>query len=206
MADEKDTEVVVETKHLTEDDVNKSINSALNVRLKKSEESLLKQIKDMMLGTKEEKKEPEKVSSSELVEMRELLKKQLDKEKQMIVKSRETHLKNQVKEQLSIAGVPPQFLKAALATVLSDGLVDFSEDAAEDDVEPQVVFKTKTGPTSLEYGIKNHWLTTDDSKAFLSASNTKGSGDKNYKNSSLKSSNKIQPGDIGAALLKLRGR
>lgn len=194
---ETEEETVKEPAYLTKEDFNIALNGALNARFKTFEEKLSKP------QVKEEKKEPDKVTSAELIEMRELHKKQLEKEKRLILKSRDSHLKNQVKEQLTLAGVPPQFLKAALATVLSDELVDFADDSDDDDMEPQIVFKTVTGNTSLSFGIKNHWLKTEDSKVFLSASNTKGSGDKNYKNT--KPTNVVGLGDIGRALLKNRG-
>ena len=113
-----------ESKGLTEKEFNIKLNAALNSRFKGFEEKLAK-----LIPVKEEKKEVEKLSSIEMIEMRNELKAMRDKEKATIQKTRDAHLRNTVKDQLTAAGVPPQFLKAALATILADNLASFSEDA-----------------------------------------------------------------------------
>jgi hypothetical protein len=162
--------------------VSQTVNSAIssrNTAFEKKIEALLtakvapqEQIEDS--GVK-----PGRVPNAELMAM----KKQLDDlkaEKQAeVTKNRDSQLRNNLREQLTKAGVAPHLIKAAIATLVdADKSVSYTTLEYADDKD-QIVFRDGKQEVELAAGISK-WIKSEEGSSFLAPRGAQGSGDRSY--------------------------
>ena len=162
------------------------VNSAITQRNSSFEKSVLKEVQTL-LGSKTASPEEETASSKskksaqdpELVAMKAEIDKMKAEKAELVAKERDGSLRKFLNQELSKAGVRPEMIKHAIATLVdSDKTVGYTSDEYAQDKD-RMVFKSKSGEEDLTTGLKN-WIRSDEGKVFLPPKGAQGSGDKSY--------------------------
>lgn len=181
--------------YVSREELNQIVNSAISSRNKSFEKKFDEFINKFNSNTAE-KQETKPTSEKEgFVKRIAALEQERDA---AISKQRDKDLREQVRDNLTKAGIPPHLQKAAMAILISeDKVVSYDEDGT-------MVFKTQNeGNLVLAEGIKS-WVKSDEGKNFLPAKGAAGSGDRNYNSSNNKTSQKLTDVGLAEKLLNLR--
>jgi hypothetical protein len=179
---------------LNEEKVNRIVNSAISNRMKSFERKMDEFMGKFTQPTEEKPVKEEKVSNTELLQLKrqlEAIQKERDTE---VSKRKDTELRNVVKEQLLKAGVNPSMVKAAMAILVdSDKVVGYDE-------ADQVSWKDNDlGSIDLASGLRN-WSKTDEGKSFIAPKLVQGTGAKGFSNKVNKLENKLSRSEVGSML------
>jgi hypothetical protein len=179
---------------ITLEQVNQIVNAAISSRFKSFEKKFDEF--STRLATPDHNEEPkkdEKLSNTELLNLKkqlEAIQKERDSE---VSKRKDTELRTSVKETLLKAGVAPHMIKPALAMLVdSDKVVGYND-------EDQVVYRTQTGDLDLDSGLRS-WIKSDEGKAFAAPKGALGSGERSFGKSNTNSLVKPSRQEVGAML------
>lgn len=189
MAFEKDQREGVQgddaPKYVTEDTlkqlVGEIVNSAITSRnsaIEKKMESILSKYIPQQ-AEEEPAVKPGRVANSELMEMKKQLDAMKAEKEAEVGKNRDSQLRNNLREQLTKAGVAPHLIKAAVATLVdADKAVGYTSQSWEEDKD-KIVFKNGKEEEDLSVGI-SRWIKSEEGSSFLAPRGAKGSGDRSY--------------------------
>lgn len=161
------------------------VNSAITSRNNAFEKSVMKEVQGLIGSSKDaslDETAPAKagkknVQDPEVAALREKIEKMEAEKAQAIAKERDANLRKNLSAELAKAGIRPEMVKHAIATLVdSDKVIGYTADEYAQDKD-RMVFKSKSGEEDLTTGLKN-WIRSDEGKVFLPPKGAQGSGDR----------------------------